>query len=546
MRSSCAFVVLFLFAARFAQGYPLHNLQDVSAAGPLTVKLTVNHPQCVYVEGETLRVSVTTNKDCYLRLVYRDAQGESVVIFPNYKHRDDKVKGGVEWLVPTLFEASPPFGKEILHAFVSSEKFPTLEGGDRGDGLFRAHDSLGIIIGRLRTGAIFGEYAEHNLVIVTKARGNTSDTVAPAQPELPQLEFTKPGPSEYAVERSDSVLIEGLVRGKNILRSVTINGVPARVRDAGKDLRFALKVRLSNGENKFEIVTVSKDSRSVSRTMIVRKDERRFEGQRWAVVVGVSDYENPTIPDLKYAHRDAEAFYDFLKSPNGGAFADDHMLLLTNEKATTANVRSAMFDFLKQSRKEDLVMVYFSGHGLSRGRGFSYFVTHDTDPSRIEETGFNMEDIQIALRKSIRAERVIIFADACQSGAVNQFVGQTRSTQVEKNLINRYLVEMGKTKPGVLSFTSCAENEVSGEAYLFWEHGIFTFVLISGLGGKVTDSNGRVKAFESADLNEDGIITVGELSQYVKRFVPGYTKNKQNPQISKSEFDPNTPLSVIR
>jgi hypothetical protein len=87
---------------------------------------------------------------------------------------------------------------------------------------------------------------------------------------------------------------------------------------------------------------------------------------------------------------------------------------------------------------------------------------------------------------------------------------------------------------------------VSGEAYLFWEHGIFTFVLISGLGGKVTDTNGRVKAVESADLNEDGIITVGELSQYVKRFVPGYTKNEQNPQISKSEFDPNTPLSVIR
>ena len=101
MRSSFAFVVLFLFAARFTQGYPLHNLQNVSDAGPLTVKPTVNHPQCVYVEGETLRVSVKTNKDCYLRLAYRDAGGESVVIFPNYRHRDGKAKGGVEWLVPT-------------------------------------------------------------------------------------------------------------------------------------------------------------------------------------------------------------------------------------------------------------------------------------------------------------------------------------------------------------------------------------------------------------------------------------------------------------
>ncbi len=60
MKSSCAFVVLFLFAARYGQGDPLHNLQEASADGPLKVKLTVNRPQCVYVEGETLRVSVTT------------------------------------------------------------------------------------------------------------------------------------------------------------------------------------------------------------------------------------------------------------------------------------------------------------------------------------------------------------------------------------------------------------------------------------------------------------------------------------------------------
>jgi len=101
MKSSCSFVVLFFFAAWYGQWYPLRQVQEASAAGPLTVKLPVNQPQSVYVEGETLFVSVKTNKDCYLRLVYRDVQGESVVIFPNYQHRDGKAKGGVEWLVPT-------------------------------------------------------------------------------------------------------------------------------------------------------------------------------------------------------------------------------------------------------------------------------------------------------------------------------------------------------------------------------------------------------------------------------------------------------------
>jgi hypothetical protein len=76
--------------------------------------------------------------------------------------------------------------------------------------------------------------------------------------------------------------------------------------------------------------------------------------------------------------------------------------------------------------------------------------------------------------------------------------------------------------------------------------GIFTFVVVSGLGEKVTDSEGRVKSFESADANGDGIVTVGELTQYVVKYDPGYTKNQQVHQVSRSNFDPRMPLSVIR
>ena len=36
----------------------------------------------------------------------------------------------------------------------------------------------------------------------------------------------------------------------------------------------------------------------------------------FAVVIGISDYQDPKIPDLRYAHRDAEAFALFLTSPS--------------------------------------------------------------------------------------------------------------------------------------------------------------------------------------------------------------------------------------
>ena len=522
-----------------------HDFARTAADEPLKVQVTVNHPSLTYTEDDTLRISVTANKNCYLRLIYSDANGHDVIIFPNYQHRDDQVTGGVQYGVPTKFQVTPPFGKEMLHAFVSSEKFSAFEGTNRGDGLFVLSEPLSDVMKKLRAGSIFGEYAEQMLTITTQARANLPTEVIVPQKIVPQIKFTKPGPSEFAVTQSDSVVIEGEVEGKDLLPPVTINGLAVNTRAVQTGLSFRIKVGLQPGENRFEVATKDTDGQPTSKLLIVKREELKFAGQRWAVVFGISKYQNPGIPNLRYAHRDAEAFYEFLKSPNGGAFPDDHLMILTNEKATKSAIENAVFDFLKQTKKEDLVMIFFSGHGLSRGKGYSYFVTHDTDPMRIEETAFNMEEVRRALRTSIRAERVMIFADACYSGAVNDYIKGTRGI-AEDNLINRYLVEMAKVKPGIVSITSCAENEVSNEAWLYWEHGIFTFVLVSGLGGKITDTGGKVKSFESADVNQDGIVTVGELSEYVSKYVSGYTKNKQNPQVSKSNFDPNTPLSVVR
>ena len=47
-----------------------------------------------------------------------------------------------------------------------------------------------------------------------------------------------------------------------------------------------------------------------------------------AVVIGISDYLEPLISDLKYADRDAAAFADWLRSPAGLALPDSNIRLL--------------------------------------------------------------------------------------------------------------------------------------------------------------------------------------------------------------------------
>src|SRR6187399_1613950 len=65
--------------------------------------------------------------------------------------------------------------------------------------------------------------------------------------------------------------------------------------------------------------------------------------ERWAVVIGISSYKYvPPAGQLKFAHRDAEDFAQFLRSPQGGFIPANHVRLLTEEHATTGGIRAAL------------------------------------------------------------------------------------------------------------------------------------------------------------------------------------------------------------
>jgi uncharacterized caspase-like protein len=158
---------------------------------------------------------------------------------------------------------------------------------------------------------------------------------------------------------------------------------------------------------------------------------------RWAVVVGISRYRHESW-NLKYAHRDAEAFYDLIRKPSGGGYAEDHVVRLINEEATTRNVTKAIRSFLKKPEPEDLVLIYLACHGApdpDRPENV-YLITHDTDPDDISGTVVPMRDITQSLSKNLEAKRTIIIADTCYSGVIGD---RGLRAADETAPVNRYL-----------------------------------------------------------------------------------------------------------
>jgi len=188
---------------------------------------------------------------------------------------------------------------------------------------------------------------------------------------------------------------------------------------------------------------------------------------RWAVVVGISDYKfdtnwNPRkgIPDLRYASRDARAFADFLISPSGGAFSPDHVKLLLDQQATIDEVRVAIGDFLARSLEDDLVILFFAGHGTPDPKNPKnlYLLCHDTQPGKYYGTALPMWEIDVALTRTIRSKKVFVIADACHSAGV----GGTRAVSVS-NQFNEYMDAIARSRSGITKITASRANELSQE-----------------------------------------------------------------------------------
>ena len=88
-------------------------------------------------------------------------------------------------------------------------------------------------------------------------------------------------------------------------------------------------------------------------------------------VIGVSRYQygdqdisGNHFSNLKHSAENAESVRDFLMSPDGGGFQEDHIISLKDEQATRANVVAALAK-LKQAKPNDFFVIYIAARGAN-------------------------------------------------------------------------------------------------------------------------------------------------------------------------------------
>jgi uncharacterized caspase-like protein len=216
-----------------------------------------------------------------------------------------------------------------------------------------------------------------------------------------------------------------------------------------------------------------------------------------ALLIGVSEY-GAGIPPLLSALNDVEAMERVLQNPNLGNFAQVEPLL----NPDTVAMRIAIQKLFRNASKEDLLLFFFSGHGITNDDNHLYLATRNTAKDDFEATAVDANFIQTQSKNCYSKHQVLIL-DACYSGAFASG-WHTKSIGVD---IKKQLGAEGRA---VLTSSGATQTSFAQEGATL---SLYTQYLVEGI------------ETGAADTDNDGNIHVQELHAYAKSRVQAVKPN---------------------
>lgn len=269
-----------------------------------------------------------------------------------------------------------------------------------------------------------------------------------------------------------------------------------------------IHIKLVPGRNDISVVAFNADGSkrsNAAQATIAAHFDPAGKPQLHALVVGIQDFDNPDIA-LRYSVADAQAFAELLQAKAGPLFSKVNIETLTTKAATTKGAIEQALARYRTIEPRDVFLFYVATHGTVEGSDIGnpeYFLI----PSNMKEVsteGIRREALgEREIRRlvaSIPATRKLILLDTCHAGAMGDAMLLTTRTLEEDGAVNVLSGAVGST---VLSASTSDQEALEGEN----GHGLFTWVLLQGLGGQ-------------ADVFHNGSIKTFELAAYVANEVP--------------------------
>ncbi len=256
----------------------------------------------------------------------------------------------------------------------------------------------------------------------------------------------------------------------------------------------------------------------------------------YALIIGISKYRDPRIPELRFTRADAEGIYELLTDPKKVGLNPDNIKLLLDQDATAFNIKNAISSWLfKNAEPDSVVFIYFAGHGgveedrlgVEKDKLAKYLLPYDASFDDLYSSAISNRDFN-ELLLTIRSTKLVIFMDSCYSGGVSE--RKARDLKITEDPYQKIgegegRIVIAASKPDQRSF----EDSRLG-------HGVFTYNLIEALSGK-------------ADRNKVGYVTVLDAYKYLENNVHDLARKlaggEQDP-VLRGDISKDFAISVNR
>ena len=214
------------------------------------------------------------------------------------------------------------------------------------------------------------------------------------------------------------------------------------------------------------------------------------------LAIGINYKTSPN--KLNYADKDAEKLAETLNNTQrvGGLYADVVPDYLDNENATRKSILDHLDTLQSSMNPDDVAVVMFSGHGAMINNHF-YLLPNDANfLTGIRDKAISATDFKDAIAAIAGTGRVVVFLDACRSGA---FVGDP--AHVPNAAVLK--TEISDTSAPMLILTSSSQQQLSREDPVAG-HGYFTEALLDA-----------ISHFQDVNSHQIKMIKQGELTDYL-------------------------------
>ncbi|MBW4476845.1 MAG: caspase family protein [Tolypothrix brevis GSE-NOS-MK-07-07A] len=215
----------------------------------------------------------------------------------------------------------------------------------------------------------------------------------------------------------------------------------------------------------------------------------------WLILVGVNKYQDQGLPTLNYSSVDCQGLADALTGATR-QFPQKEVKIYHDFASLTpslGNVRVNLQEITAAAKPQDMVLFYFSGHGMLEPNSQEAFLClADTQKSNLKNTGLGLQEL-LQLLNNCSAQNQLVWLDACHSGGMT-LRGTTRETLLNPTtqLVEVLQRSAAKSK-GFYALLSCDNNQQSWE-FPELGHGVFSYYLMRGLNGEAADSKGIISA----------------------------------------------------